>query len=123
MNQDICQGRHRLEVWGREHESAVVDRVTTHRFPPAVVNMSPPIGGQGPQPVGSHGAGTRQQLPVPERGDQVRRRRRKRVQPPAGLQESRTHSAPEGSIIHSQLCQRRPPRSPAANFQGPKNFH
>lgn len=56
MDQDICEGGHRLESGGRKQEPGVVDRATKHCLLPAVMDVAASVGGQGPQIVGSRSA-------------------------------------------------------------------
>lgn len=56
MDQDIGEGRYRLEVGGREQETGMMDSVITDGFLPAVIHVAASVRGQGPQIVGSRSA-------------------------------------------------------------------
>ncbi|MDQ0145187.1 hypothetical protein J2T23_001077 [Pseudarthrobacter niigatensis] len=123
VDQHISQGGHRLDPGGWQQEPGMMDCIPTDRLLPAVVDVAFSVRGQRPQAICSRSAGTRQQLPVLEHGNQIRRRRRKRIQTPVRLQDPRPYRPPEGGVIHSQPGKGGSPCGSAADFQGSEGIH
>lgn len=69
---------------------------------PLVVDMPKTWRMQAPEAVVRRGAGAGEQLPVPQHGNQVRGRRRKRVKSPVRLQDAPTHSASERGVVNTE---------------------
>jgi len=64
------------------------------------------------------GAGTGQQLPVPQQRNEPGRRRRKRIESTFWLQNPGADGAAKGCIIHTEPGKRWPAGSSAVTFQG-----
>ena len=118
MNEDVREGCNGPVGARWQQQSRVMDRVILNGGFPPVVHVTQARRRQAPEIVVSRGAGTSQQFPVPQQGNEPGRRRRKRIQSTAGLQNPATDSAAKGRIIHPEPGKRWPPGSPAATFQG-----
>ncbi|WP_235436462.1 hypothetical protein [Pseudarthrobacter siccitolerans] len=113
MNEDIGQGRNGTDCARRKQQSGVVDGLAPDSLFPPVIDMAGPRRRQAPEAVVWRSTGARQQFPVPQHCNQLRRRRRKRIESALRLQKPATDSPAKGCIIHTKPGEYGPARGPA----------
>jgi hypothetical protein len=113
MDQDIGQGRNGTDCARRKQQSGVVDGLAADSLFPPVINMAGSRRRQAPEAVVWRSTGARQKLAVPQDGNQLRRRRRKRIQSTLRLQKPATDSPAKGRIIHTKSGEYGPAGGPA----------
>ena len=102
VDQYVGEGNDRMKPGRWQQQPCVVDGRVTHCRMPLVVDMPKTWRMQAPEAVVRRGAGAGEQLPVPQHGNQVRGRRRKRVKSPVRLQDAPTHSASERGVVNPE---------------------
>jgi hypothetical protein len=102
MYQHIGQGCHRPDRRGRQQQSGMMHSAFPYRGVPPVVHVTRSRRRQAPEVVMPRSTRASQQLAVPQDNNQLRRRRRKRIESALRLQKSATDSPAKGRIIHTK---------------------
>lgn len=96
MDQGIGQGGNGTDCGRRKQQSGVVDGLAPDSLFPPVIHMAGSRRRQAPEAVVWRSTGARQQFPVPQHRNQLRRRRRKRIESALRLQKAATGQPGEG---------------------------
>lgn len=102
VDQHIGERSDRTKPGRWQQQPCVVDGMVTHCCLPLVVDVPKNRRLHAREVVVRRGAGTGQQFPVPQYGNQVRGRRREGVKSPVRLQDASTYCPSEGGVVNSQ---------------------
>lgn len=118
MNQDIGQGGDGTGCARRKQQPGVVDGLAPDSLFPPVIHVAGSRRRQAPEAVVWRSTGARQQFPVPQHRNQLRRRRLKRIESALRLHKAAADSPAKGCVIHTKPGEYGPAGSPAAVLQG-----